>query len=241
MRVSNVNYGRNGSRPTGLGQGDPFKSPREVAFRIIDENGFHVVNPGKKFPFTISNMTWANGTLIPEPTVRGTALSEAESPSSSVVRVQFRVPTNPNDYRLQDAPVDATLSLWGMNGNVTYPIFENRRIRFTVPPASAFPLDLQAIYDQVLADKYAAETARQDQLMAEQYASMIATEEQAKAAADKARLAAEDAARKKKIADDAIAAATNADASRQKTLMWALGGLAAVGIISYLALAPSGK
>lgn len=237
MRVSNVNYGRNGSR---LGQGDPFKSPREVVFRIIDENGFHVVNPGKKFPFTISNPTWADGTPIPGAPINGTALSEEESPSSSVVRIRLQVPHNPNDYRLQDVPADATLTLYGVNGNVTYPIFAGRRLRFAVPPASPFPLNLQAVYDQVLADKYAAETARQDQIMAEQYAQMIATEEQAQAAAEKARLAAEDAARKKKIADDAIAAATNEKASRE-TILWAVGALAALGVISYLAFGPSGK
>lgn len=230
MRVENVQHPN--TRRQSLGQA-MLQTPREVAFRIVDENGFHVVNPGKKFPFTISNIVWADGTPIPTGSVKGTALSESESPSSSIVRVTLQVPNNPNDYRLQDAPVDATLNLYGVNGGVTYPIFENKRIRFTVPPTSAFPLDLQAIYGSLEADKYAAETAAQDEIMAQKYVDMIATEDQARAAAERAKAAAEAAVTKKQAADAAVQAALGERSSR---VMWAIGGLAALGLVGYLAL-----
>lgn len=232
MRVSNIDYGRNGARPASMGQ---FKSPREVAFRIIDENGYHVVNPGKKFPFTVSSMVWADGTSLQSAPLKGTALSETEGPASSVVRVQLNVPQDPNNFARQDLPVDATLSLFGVNGDVTYPIFENRRIRFTVPPASPLPLDLEAIYGAYEADKYAEETARLDQIMAEQYAAMIRTEEEAKAAAEKAAQAAQAAAAKKKAAEDAVEAATNAASARNKKILYTIGGVAAIGLLAYLA------
>lgn len=234
MRVENVQYPKVVRRQS-MGQA-MLQSPREVVFRIVDENGYHVVNPGKKFPFTLSNIVWANGTPIETGILKGTALSEAESPSSSVVRVTVQVPNNPNDYALQDQPVDATLNLYGVNGGVTYPIFANKRLRFTVPPASAFPLDLQTVYASYDADKYAADTAAQDEIMAQKYASMLVTEAEAQAAADKAKAAAADAAAKKAAADDAIAAALNEQTSRNKKLMWAIGGLAALGLVGYLAL-----
>lgn len=252
MRLVNVNYGPIAPKRAALGQSyeTNFNGPREVAFRIVDENGYHVVNPGKKFPFTISNMVWANGTPLQAGVVKGTAQSEAESPSSSIVRVSMQVPKDPNNFALQDMGVDATLSLYGVNGGVTYPIFENRRIRFTMPPASAFPLDLQAIYGEVLkqkeaddAERYAAETAAQDQQMLENYQAGIASEAAAAAATEKARVAAADAAAKKQAASDAAAAAEAARAAaladtayRNKKIMWAVGGIAALGLLGYFAL-----
>lgn len=234
MRVENVRY-QNVRRPQ-LGQAAPyqtdFSSPREAAFRIIDENGYHTVNAGKKFPFTVSNITWGDGSAVPGGTVKGTALSEEDG---SIVRVHLQVPRDPNNFALQDSPVDGVLTLYGVNGSVQYPIFEGRKFRFTVPPASATPLDLQAIYASYDADKYAADTAAQDQIMAQKYADMLISEDQAKVAADKAKLAAEDAAAKKKAADDAIAIALNEQTSKNK-LLWAAGGLAALGLFAYLAL-----
>lgn len=227
-----------------LGQ---FTMPREVAFRIIDESGYHVVNAGKKFPFTITNIVAADGTLISSGPVKGTAVSGDDS----LLKVSINLPRDPNDFSPQDQPADATLTLSGVFGGVQYPIIESRKIRFTVPPASAFPLDLQAIYAKYGADKYAAETARQDEIMGQQYAAMVAAEaaaqtaaekaraaeavqaaaDAAQAAADKASAAAADAAAKKKAADDAVQIALNEKTQHEKTL-WVLGGvlgLAALG------------
>jgi hypothetical protein len=229
MRVENVRYPQNRRV---LGQQTDFSSPREVAFRIVDENGYHVVNAGKKFPFTISNMTWADGRAVPGGSVKGTALSEEDG---SIVRVRLQVPRDPNNFALQDSPVDGVLTLYGVNGSVQYPIFDGRKLRFTVPPASAMPLDLQAIYASYEADKYAADTAAQDEIMAQKYAAMVASEDQAKAAADKAKQAAQDAAAKKQAADDAIAAASGEQTSKNRKIMLAVGGLAALGLVSYFA------
>jgi len=234
MRVVNVDYNRNGHQPKRMGQYGPYQTtytvPREVAFRLIDENGFHVVNAGKKFPYLISNVVTADGIPLGIAPIQDTALSGEDS----VVRVQIPITQGQAQLSIGDQPVDAILSLYGVNGKIQYPIFENRKIRFTVTPASPFPLDLQAIYEKYDADKYAADTAAQDEIMAQKYSQMIASETEAKAAADKAKAAADAAAAKKQAADDAIAAATNEQASRNKTL-WTVGGLAGLGLLAYLA------
>jgi hypothetical protein len=227
MRIENVRY----QNARQLGQ-TAFNSPREVAFRFIDENGNHVVNPGKKFPFTISNLLWADGTPASNTPINGTALSETESPSSSVLRVQIHVPIDSTNLALQDMAVDGTLTLNGVNGGTTYPIFTGKRVRFVMPPGGSItPLDLQAIYDSYAADKYSAAAAAQEQ----EYATGVVSDYQAQAAADKAKLAAEDAAVKKQAADAAIAVALNDQTSKNKVL-WAVGGIAALGVIAYLAL-----
>lgn len=226
MRVANVDYGQNGHRSAGLGQ---FVTPREVAFRITDENGYHVVNAGKKFPFTITNIVAADGTTIERAPIKGTAISG----ENSLLEVTLDLPKNPNDFSPQDQPADATLSLYGVFGGVQYPIIVDRKVRFTVPPASPFPLDLQAIYAKYDADKYAAETARQDEIMAQKYAAMLVTEAEAQAAADKARAAAEDAAAKKAAADEAVRIALNEKSAKNKTL-WTIGGIVGLGVLSYL-------
>jgi len=234
MRVVNVDYSRNGHQPKRMGQYGPYQTtftvPREAAFRIIDENGFYNVNAGKKFPYTITNIVTADGIPLGLAPIQSTALSGEDS----VVRVQIPITQGQGQLSIGDQPVDAVLSLYGINGNIQYPIFENRKIRFTVTPASAFPLNLQAIYEKYDADKYAAETAAQDEIMAQKYSQMIASEAQAKAAADKAKAAADAAAAQKQAADDAIAAATNEPASRNK-MIWTVGGIAALGLLSYLA------
>jgi hypothetical protein len=217
-----------------MGQYGPYNMPttarREVAFRLIDENGFHVVNAGKKFPFTISDLVVSDGMPIQKTLIKGTAISDEDS----IVRVGVDVPMTAGEWSLMDKAVNGVLSLWGVNGTQQYPIFTGRRLLFTVPPASPFPLDLQAIWEQYDADKYAADTAAQDEIMAQKYAQMIASEAEAKAAADKAKAAADAAAAKKQAADDAIAAATNEQTSKDK-MLWTVGGLAALGLLGILA------
>jgi hypothetical protein len=208
----------------------PTTAPREVAFRIIDENGFHVVNAGKKFPFIVTDVVAADGTPIQKGPIKGTALSGEDS----VVRVSIDAPLTVGEWSLLDQPVNGTLTLYGVNNSVQYPILASRRVFFTVPPASPFPLDLQAIWEKYDADQYAAETAAQDEIMAQKYSQMIASEAEAKAAADKAKAAADAAAAKEKAASDAVAAALNEQSSRDKTL-WTIGGLAGVGLLAYLA------
>jgi len=238
MRVVNVSYGRPVvQRSPVLGQYGPtnmgpsnFIPTREVAFRIIDENGFHVVNAGKKFPFVITNVTAADGSAIARAPIQGTAVSE----EGSIVRLAIPVTYDPSNFGIQDAPVDATITLYGVNGSAQYPIIEGRKVRFTIPPASAFPLDLQAIYAKYDADKYAAEQAVLDAQMLENYQKGLATEAQAQAAADKAKAAAAEAASKKAAADEAVLAAVNERSSKNKTLL-AIAGVAALGLITYFA------
>lgn len=239
MRVSNIDYPQAPRRAT-LGQYGPYQTTyttrREAAFKLIDEEGYHNVNSGKKFPYQISNVVAADGTpLMSGAPILGTAVSGEDS----VVRIPIDVPQGAGQPSLGDQPVDATLSLWKVYNNIQYPIFQNRRLRFTVPPASPLPLDLQPIYASYEADKYAEETARLDQIMAEQYAAMIKSEQEAKESAAKAAAAAQDAAAKKQAAQDAVDAAVNAESVRNKKLLFTIGGLAALGAIAYFALAKS--
>lgn len=231
MRVVNIDSPR---RSPALGQYSPYQtsysSPREVAFRLIDENGFHVVNAGKKFPYVITNVVGADGSPIQSGPINGTILSK----EGSLLRIPLSIPRNVGDFSAGDQPVNGVLSLYGMNGDVQYPIFENRKIMFTVPPASPLPLDLQPIYEKHDADTYAAETAAQDEIMAEKYASMVATEEEAKVAADKAQVAAVDAAEKQQAAEVAVQAAINPN-PRNDDMMWAVAGIASVSLFTYLA------
>lgn len=241
MHIANVTQARPNFRPimgqfrpADLGQFAPYQTnsslPREVAFRIVDENGYHVVNAGKKFPFVITNVVSADGRLLNAGPIKGTALSE----EGSIVRVPLSVVGDPNNFALQDQPVDAVLTISGVNGSTQYPIIETRKVRFTVPPASAFPLDLEAIYAKYDADKYAAEQAVLDAQMLKNYQDGLASEAQAQAAADKAKAAAADAASKKAAADAAVMAAVNEQSSKNKT-WWAIGGVAALGLVAYFA------
>lgn len=234
MRVVNIAPRPLPRSPQRMGQYGPYNIPttarREVAFRLIDENGFHVVNAGKKFPFAVSDMVASDGMVIQREPIRGTALSDEDS----VVRIPIDVPLQAGEWSLMDKSVNGTLTLMGINGKETYPIIANRKILLTAPPASAFPLDLQAIWAKYDADKYAAETAAQDEIMAQKYAQMIASEAEAKAAADKAKAAANAAAAKQQAADEAVQTALNEQSSRNTTI-WTVGGLAGLGLLAYLA------
>ncbi len=234
MRVVNIDYSRNGYAPKRMGQYGPYNIPttarREVAFRLIDENGFHVVNAGKKFPFSITDVIATDGMSINKGPIKGTALSDEDS----VVRIPLDVPLQAGEWSLMDQAVNGTLTLWGINGSDQYPIIASRKILFTTPPASQLPLDLQAIWEKYDADKYAAETAAQDEIMAQKYQDMLVSEADAKAAADKAKAAADAAAAKQQAADDAVKAALNEQSSRNKVLL-TIGGVAGVGLLAYLA------
>lgn len=234
MRVVNIDYSRNGHAPKRMGQYGPYNIPttarREVAFRLIDENGFHVVNAGKKFPFSVTDLVAADGMPIQKGPVKGTALSDEDS----IVRIPVDVLLQAGEWSLMDKSVNGTLTLFGVNGSVQYPIIASRKILFTAPPASAFPLNLQAIWEKYDADRYAAETAAQDEIMAQKYAQMIASEAEAQAAADKAKAAADAAAAKQQAADDALQAALNEQSSKDKTL-WTVGGIAALGLLGLIA------
>jgi hypothetical protein len=238
MRVVNVDNGLNVKRPQALGQyygGYPqpsYAPKRDVAFRFIDEEGFHNVMPGKKFPFTITRIVSAEGVPVESAPINGTALSE-ESIGGSIVRVPLSIPYVPSTSGSQDTPVDARLSLYGTIGQTTYPIFVDRKVRFTISPASPMPLNLEPIYAEYEADKYAKDLAVLDQQMLESYEKGLATEAQAKAAADKAKAAAEDAASKKEAADKAVQAALNEE-TEQKKIYWTIGGVAALGLLAYL-------
>lgn len=232
MRVVNVNYGRPAvQRSPLMGQYGPsapsnFIPTREVRFRIVDEKGNHIVN-GKKFPFVINK-----GYGAP---ITGTAVSEEESASGSVVIISLNALYNPSDSGIQAAPVYATLSLSTITrGGETYPIFENKKLMFTVPIAAPTPLDLQPIYEKYDEDKYAAEQAVLAAQMLKNYQDGLASEAQAQAAADKATAAAADAASKTAAADKAVQVAVNEQSFKNKTL-WAIAGVAALGLVTYFA------
>lgn len=234
MRVVNMAPRPLPRSPQRMGQYGPYNipttTPREVAFRIVDENGFHVVNAGKKFPFTITDVVAADGMPIQKGPIKGTALSGEDS----IVRIVLDAPLRAGDWSLLDQPVNGSLTLSGVNGSVQYPIISSRKVLFTVPPASPFPLNLQPIWEKYDADQYAAETAAQDEIMAQKYSQMLASEADAKAAADKAKAAADAAAAKQQAADEAVQAALNEESSRNKTF-WTLGGIAGLGLLAYLA------
>jgi hypothetical protein len=229
MRVVNVNYVRPVVQSPRMGQPSNFIPTREVSFRIVDENGNHIVN-GKKFPFMINR-----GYGAP---ITGTAVSKEEGPASSIVKIQLQALYDPSDAGPQAAPVYAALSLnTTTKDGVTYPIFENKKFVFTAPlwnsPAAPTPLDLQPIYAKYDADKYAAEQAVLDAEMLKNYQDGVATEAQAQAAADKAKAAAADAASKTAAADAAVQVAVN-ESSKNRTL-FAVAGVAVLGLIAYFA------
>jgi hypothetical protein len=236
MRVSNIVYPQ--PRPAALGQYGPYQTTynayREAAFKFTDEEGYRLSPAGRKFPYQISDVVSVEGSpLVPGPTT-GTASSE----DGGLVRIPLQIPQGTNNVLIGSQPVNATLSLWKIYNGIQYPIFQNRRLLFTVAPASPLPLDLEAIYASYEADAYAAETARLDAEMAEQYATMVRTEEAeaAKAAAaQKAAAAAADAAAKKRAAQEAVEAAVNAEAVRNKKVLLTVGGVAALGLLAYLA------
>lgn len=234
MRIVNISPGvRNVQRPAALGQYGAYQTsyttPREVAFRFIDEEGWHNVAEGKKFPYTVSNVVSTGGAPLISGPVKGTALSG----EGTVVRVAIPIPQGQGNVSISDQPVSAVLSLYGVKDGAQYTIFENRKILFTVAPASPLPLDLGPIYAKYEADKYAAETAAQDEIMGQKYEAMLATEAQAKAASEKAKAAAEVATALKQAADEAIAIALNEKYEKNKLLL-VVGGVAALGLLAYL-------
>lgn len=251
MRVSNIVYPPR--RPAALGQYGPYQTPtwvapREAAFKFIDEEGFHNTSAGKKFPYQISNVVAADGSPLNLPPITGTALSE----EGSIVRIPIQIQQGAaGSIPIGGQPVNATLSLWKVYKGIQYPLFQNRRLLFTVPPAAPLPLNLEAIYASYVADKaaaeaeaYARETARLDQEMLEQYEAQLRTEAteaarqkaaaEAQAAAERAAIAAADAAAKKKAADDAVEEAVNAEAARNKKLLLTVGGVGVLGLLGYL-------
>lgn len=245
MRVVNLDNRLNVKRSQALGQfygggvsQQQYTPQRDAAFRFINEEGYRNVMPGKKFPFTITSIVSVEGVPVESAPIRGTALSEDDI-AGSIVRVPLSVPNVPSTSGSMDTPVDAKLSLYGTVGQTTYPIFVDRKVRFTISPASPMPLDLQSIYAKYEADKYAAEQAALDQQMSDNYEKGLATRAQADAASAKAQAAAEDAASKKMAADEAVLAALNEKASKNTTYL-IVGGVAVLGLLAYLALPSRG-
>jgi hypothetical protein len=236
MRVENLR--RNTFGQPSLGQYGALRGgtvTAEAAFKVINEEGSHSFSAGKAFPYTISKVISASGRPVYIAPVKGAARSEETVPgvlaNLTVVRIPLSVPAAQDPDG--NGTFTATVSLYGMYGGVTYPIFENRQLRFTASGTSPLTLDLATIYS-AYASKVSsdAEEAYAREMEAKWNAEADAAQkaslaEQARAAQEAADAAAADAAKKAAAAEEAVQVAIGADKT-QKLII--LGTVAAVSL-----------